>query len=272
MHQFTMKIETWAPYASVSHVNAYRFVLQQMMVRPVSSFKKGEERRTLKHLSMLDEITNAQQDERDRLVRELANSAQEVLPVVLETLATGPKSRWRAAVQVIRAIGYPRNAQTILTLLQQVSDGNSPAWQEAAETLGEMEVLLVAQHLIALLWDRGKAEASWVEALQGMSSMLAHISPEFARFCAPTAAFLLSQEELFQRFPDLDPWYLISILMRVGPEETAYALPALADWVVRLAQSEDDYDKETGQEIRSFIASFSQEAKERYQQVLVRLE
>lgn len=212
-------------------------------------------------LAKLDEARLADEQTREWIIRELASSPDETLEGVVGVLKTAQKHRWKIAVQVIRAIGYPRNASAIPQLIDQVSDLNSPAGKEAGETLADMGPHVVVPHLIKTMLERSQRREYWLEAVAGICSMLQSIERDFAIQCGPTVSYLLGQAVIDQ---ELMPWswYLLLVLEKLGPECATYALPVLIDFVKREGASEE------GKEALDLIASFDKEALEPYKWVL----
>jgi HEAT repeat protein len=138
-------------------------------------------------------------------------SPAETLEAVIDMLKTASKSRWRVAVQVIRAIGYPHNKPAISELIAQIGDLNSPAWREVAQTLMEMGSQVVVPYLIEALLDKGKNLNYWPDEVAGICSLLTITPREYAVQCGPIINYLLGQETVFA---DLDPWYLLNVLKK----------------------------------------------------------
>src|SRR5690348_6084095 len=104
--------------------------------------------------SQIDHAVSSEETKRQRIINDLAQHPHETLEAVTDMLKTAPKSRWKVAVQVIRAIGYPHNISAIPELIAQIGDLNSPAWREAAQTLMDMGSQVIIPYLIEALLDK----------------------------------------------------------------------------------------------------------------------
>lgn len=211
----------------------------------------------------LNEATFSDEQTRERIIGELASQPEETLDALLEVLKFPPKGRWPVAFQVIRAIGYPRNAVAIPALIDQISDLNSPARDEAIQALAEMGTQVVVPHLIKAILDRSQKREYWLDAIAGICSMLRAVEVEYAIRCGPVITYLLGQG-----IPpsELDPWYLLIVLEKIGPECAEYALPTLIDIVSREGASE------IGQQAWNLIASFDEQVREPYKLLLAALQ
>src|SRR6266852_4651901 len=96
----------------------------------------------------LHQATSSDEPVRERIVHELASHPDETLEAMIHVLNRPMKPYWEIATHVIRAIGYPRNAAAIPTLLAHIGDQNSLARQEAIHTLTDMGPQVVVPHLI----------------------------------------------------------------------------------------------------------------------------
>src|SRR5258706_8290593 len=141
----------------------------------------------------LDEAAFSDKETKQRIIRDLAARPDEALESIRTVLTTPQKRRWGVAVQVIRAIGYPRNVLAIPELVDQVSDLNSPARNESIQALTEMERSVVVPHLMKALLDSHQTREYWPDAIAGSCSMLARVGREYALACVPAVAYLLSQ-------------------------------------------------------------------------------
>jgi hypothetical protein len=123
--------------------------------------------------------------EKERLIRELAQHPQETLGEAMRILGSLPKSRWKVAAQVIRAIGYPDNAAALPLLIGHLSDPNWPGWDEVVKTLEEMGPQVVVPHLLLDFWQRDRIQY-WGDHLEGICFSLActihsHFRPPVAQ-------------------------------------------------------------------------------------------
>jgi len=145
--------------------------------------------------AQLDEATSSNESVRKRIIAELAARPEETLGSVLQALQQPIKSRWEVAVQVIRAIGYPRNAPAFLPLIAQVGAKNSPARQEAIDTLVGIGPQVIVPHLVRYLWARDQ-DQYWGEDVEGICEMLTHVDRAYAVQCGPTIAHILGRDDL----------------------------------------------------------------------------
>jgi hypothetical protein len=207
----------------------------------------------------LDEATFSDEKTRQRIIQELVSKPNETIDEVRKILQTNAKRWWRVAVQVIRAIGYPRNAVAIPELIEQISDKNSPAWEEAVQTLVEMGAEAVVPSLIQAMVDEGQTNKHWVPAMEDMCAMLSYVDQEFADLCSPVIIFLLGQHDLPE---SLDLSLLLNVLETIDTARIGYAIPTLIDLVKREGISQ------IGKQTRTLIASFSQRALDPYRLLL----
>lgn len=131
--------------------------------------------------------TFADEQRRREIIHDLAARADEALGALRSILKTNAKTLWSVAVHVIREIGYPQNTAAIPEVVDQVSDRNSPAWQEAVQTLAEMEKQAVIPYVIQVIWDRRihigpqqwrmsvRLSALWIENMPSPVGRLLHI-------------------------------------------------------------------------------------------------
>jgi hypothetical protein len=207
----------------------------------------------------LNRATHADQETRTQITRALASHPDEVFAVLYDALETPPRGYWQVAVDVIQAIGTPRNLLAIPRLLDHIVDLNSPVARQARQALAEMGTEPVVPYLIEKLLDKNRSGNSWFEAIAGICSMLGDVERDFAVLCGPAIASLLVQQ-----FPvgELDPGYLLDVLEKIGPECAVYALPSL----IRVVKAEGN--SEIGQQARALIVSFNQEVVAPYKYLL----
>ena len=197
--------------------------------------------------SQIDQAVSSEETMRQRIIHDLAQSPNETLEAVTDMLKTAPKSRWSVAVQVIRAIGSPHNKSAIPELIAQIGDLNSPAWNEVTQTLMDMGSQVIVPYLIEALLDKRKNRNYWLDEVAGICSLLTITPREYAVQCGPAITYLLGQETVLA---DLDPWYLLTVLEKIGPDCETYALPTLIDLVRREGTSEP------GKQARALIGTF----------------
>lgn len=212
--------------------------------------------------SQIDQAVSAEETTRQRIIHDLSQRPDETLAAVIGMLKTAPKSRWKVAVQVIRAIGYPYNIPAIPELIAQIGDLNSPAWREAAQTLMDMESPVIVPYLIEALLDMGKTINHWLDEVAGICSLLTITPREYAVQCGPVITYLLDQETILA---DIDPWYLLTVLEKIGADCGTYALPTLIDIVRREGTSE------LGKQAQALITVYDSNQVKPYQRLLASL-
>ncbi len=205
-----------------------------------------------------DEALFADEATKERIIQELVSEPDRTLKAMISILETGPKMRWKLAVQIIRAIGYPHNVAAIPRLIEHVGNINSPYWDEIVQALAEMDSHVVIPYLLLFLLDKSQHEY-WEADVEGVCWMLQKIDRTYALACGPTMVYLLSQENLYRK---LDVTLLLDVLEKIGPECAEYALPAL----INLVHQEGANAVHT--QARHLIDSFSEEAREPYKYLL----
>lgn len=214
--------------------------------------------------ALLEKAAFSHKDERERIIQDLASHPDDTLYAAIHVLNRPMKVYWEVATQVIRAIGYSRNAEAIPTLIAHVGNHNSLAWQEAVQTLLEMGPYVVVPHLIQSLWDRDRHEY-WGEDVEGICSMLYEVNQDYAQQCGPIITYILGQDDLPPPH-DLDRGFLLQVLEKIGNECAEYALPTLIDVVGKEGKSE------VGMQAQRLLVSFSEEVLRPYQYLLASLQ
>src|SRR6266567_5880974 len=120
--------------------------------------------------TQLEKAAFSHKEERARMIQELANHPDETLDAAIQILNHPKKVYWEVATQVIRAIGYPGNAEAIPILIAHVGDQNSLAWKEAVQVLLDMGPRVVVPHLLQSMWDRDR-HTYWGSDVEGICSM-----------------------------------------------------------------------------------------------------
>lgn len=205
--------------------------------------------------------TNIQ--EKERLIHELAQHPQETLGEAMRALGSLPKSRWKVAAQVIRAIGYPHNAAALPLLMGHISDPNWPGWGEVVKTLEEMGPEVVVPYILLDFWQRDRVQY-WDQHIESICSMLSQVERTFALQCGPALAHLLGRDDL-PPDRDLDRSFLLDVLEKIGPDCAEYAMPVLVDFIGKEGNSS------SGMQALRLVQSFDQQILERYQYVLAPL-
>jgi len=210
--------------------------------------------------TLLDEAMRSDETGRKRIIDELASQPDDVLDDLIHVLKHAKKSLWKVATQVICAIGYPKNARAIPTLIEHVEDKNSTARKEAVQTLTDMGPNVVVPYLIRSMWDRNSHQY-WGDDVEGICSMLTFVDRAYAVACGPTLVYILGRSDL-PPDKDLDKGFFLDVQKKIGPDGVTYALPTLIDLASREGTSE------LGMKTWRFIQSFSEEALEPYKLLL----
>ena len=211
----------------------------------------------------LDQATFADKITREQIIRELARQSDEIIDLLLNTLKEGPKKRWKTAVSVLGAIGYPRNAVALPHLITELSDRNSPAWEEVVAVLIDIGPSVVVPAFIQAMLNASH-QPYWVDTIEGICTMLslASVEQRFAVPCGPTVVYLLSQGMLGDDNELLEPEYLIDVLKKIGSECASYALPTLLTFLKKEGTST------LGKQAYQLITSFDKDVLEPYALVL----
>ncbi len=181
---------------------------------------------------MIQSAAAATGEDRQRILRNLANRPDETLPVIVA--GRFGKIGTVAAVQVMRLIGYPANASAVPWLVEQI-DRNSPAWAEVVQAIRDLGPDITAPHIIRRLLVPEPPQEYWADDVESLCELLVILGRDFATSCGCAIACLLSKP--FD--PNmLDPMFLIDTLATIGPNVATCALPALADLIQRSANTE----------------------------------
>ena len=210
--------------------------------------------------TQLEKAAFSHKEERARIIQELANHPDETLDAAIQILNHPKKVYWEVATQVIRAIGYPGNAEAIPILIAHVGDQNSLAWKEAVQALLDMGPRVVVPHLLLSLWDRDR-HTYWGSDVEGICSMLSEVDAQYAKQCGPLITYLLGRDDLPPP-RDLDRGFLLQVLEKIGNDCAEYALPTLIDFVGKEGTSD------VGMQAQRLIAAFSQEVLRPYTYLL----
>ncbi len=210
--------------------------------------------------NIFEKWSSMKQEEQNMLINDLELQPDRTLDAMRAILKSAWKSRWKSAVQTIRAIGYPNNASALPELIiDQIGDRNSAGWEEAVQTLLEMPISFVCEYIIWVLWDRGKTISFWSPIAEGVCAMLGQVRGDYALYCCPVIVYLLDKGDLPE---DFDKTMLVDILEGVTPENIAYALPVLIDLAEHNAK-----DTYIGGQIRSLINIFDENTLKMYRKV-----
>lgn len=188
------------------------------------------------------------EQEQTRIICQLACDPG-ALEVLVKALRQPSARRQTLAIRALRLIGYPRNAGAIPDLILHLGNLDFPGWDEVVQTLTDMGPGVVVPYLIEALWDGERHNIFWSSDVRGICEMLCRVDREYAVYCGPTIAQLLSREDL----PiSLDRGVLLDVLEKVGTDYD-YMLPMLIDLacIYRLS--------EIGERVMRFITSFHSE-------------
>lgn len=204
----------------------------------------------------------ARSDEKERIliINELIKQPDEALQAALNILARPLKHVWAVAVQIIHAIGYPKNAPAIPSLVAYVGNSNAPGWESAVETLVDLGAPIVVPYLIAYLWEKDRHQF-WGDDVEGICLMLVQANREFARMCGPTIIYILSQNNSISS-NELDKGFLLDVLEKISSVDIEYAMPILIDLVKQEGASK------IGDQARKLLASFSEQIIDTYRLIL----
>lgn len=207
----------------------------------------------------LEKAAHSNESDRAKIISEIANQP-DALQGSLYVFTRPLKHLWEVAVQVIRAVGYPKNASAIPSLVDFAGNMNAPGWETAVETLAELGAPIVVPYVIVYLWDKERHQY-WGDDVEGICLMLSSVNREFAVMCGPTIVYLLGQEAPISPH-DLDKSFLLDVLEKIGADCGEYALPTL----ISLLQEKETRD--LSPRIRRLIGSFDKELLEPYRLVL----
>ncbi|MHB8595884.1 MAG: hypothetical protein ACYDER_03635 [Ktedonobacteraceae bacterium] len=197
--------------------------------------------------------------EYEGMLQELFAHAEDHMDVALYILQNPLKEWWDVAMQIIRAIGYPRNAPAIPIVILHASDWNSVAQQTAFHVLQDMGPVVVAQYLIPILSGKQQGVGQWLYSIYALCLLLNDLGTSNSTLCAPTILYMMRQNEFAQKV-EIETG--LTVLKKIGPDSVAYALPTLIDLVSREGTSD------VGRQAQRLIQSFGKEALEPYKFLL----
>lgn len=195
----------------------------------------------------------------ESMIQELLAHAEDHMEVALYILQNPLKEWWDVAMQIIRAIGYPRNAPAIPIVILHASDWNSVAQQTAFHVLQDMGPVVVAQYLIPILSGKQQGVGQWLYSVYALCLLLNDLGTSYSTLCAPAIIYMMRQNEFAQKV-EIETG--LTVLKKIGPDSVTYALPTLIDLVSREGTSE------VGKQTWRLIQSFSEEALEPYKFLL----
>ncbi|HVB21442.1 MAG TPA: hypothetical protein VNG51_05800 [Ktedonobacteraceae bacterium] len=194
-----------------------------------------------------------------RIIAELSRYPDEVLDAMGYLLQQPMKPWWDVAMQIIRAIGYPRNKPAIPIVILHASDWNSVAQQTAFHVLQDMGPVVVAQYLIPILSGKQLGVGQWLYSVYALCLLLNDLGPSYSTLCAPTIIYMMRQNEFAQKVEIATG---LTVLEKIGPDSVTYTLPTLIDLASREGTSE------VGKQVWRLIQSFGKEALEPYKFLL----
>ncbi len=209
--------------------------------------------------SLFDTLATADEPIRQQALQTLSAHPEETLAEI----SRKPQhySRTKAIYELIRHIGYPKNAQILPWLIGRI-DMNGWDSEELTATIASFSPEVIAPYLVALLWDRAQhQQEGWGYDVESVCTLLLSLDSEYAAPCGPMVAWLFT---LKADPRELDPSYLLDVLDHIGANCAIYALPCLLDYLER--------EKNTGryQQIERLIASFDQVMVDPYKRVIQR--
>jgi hypothetical protein len=206
----------------------------------------------------------------DKLIARLAQFSDSAMEMLIKTLHKGGSVEAYAAILVLQRMGFPANEPAIPELLYHIGDANLLGWQEAVETLMQMDREVVITHLFAALLSKsapyhaneGRPYETWAWDVEGICVMLARedVDAEYARRCCPATSYLLAQAILTGK-PEIDD--LLFAFEQAG-DAAEMALPSL----LHLAEYHEQ--ELTRERARDLIARISPKKRRPYHLLLTR--
>ncbi len=204
-------------------------------------------------------FTEGNEAEYEGMIQELLAHAEDHMATALYILQNALKGWWDAAMQIIRTIGYPRNAPAIPIVILHASDWNSLAQQTAFHVLQDLGPVVVAHYLIPILSGKQLGVGQWFYSIYALCLLLNDLGPSYSTLCAPTIIYMMRQNEFAQKVEIATG---LTVLEKIGPDSVTYTLPTLIDLASREGTSE------VGKQVWRLIQSFGKEALEPYKFLL----
>ncbi len=204
-------------------------------------------------------FTEGNEAEYEGMIQELLAHAEDHMATALYILQNALKGWWDAAMQIIRTIGYPRNAPAIPIVILHASDWNSLAQQTAFHVLQDLGPVAVAQYLINILSGKLQGVGQWSYGIYELCFLLIALGKPYSTLCGPTITYIVGRSDSAQK-PGMK--IALTVLEKIGPDSVTYALPTLIDLVSREGTSE------VGKQAQRLILSFGKEALEPYKFLL----
>lgn len=208
-------------------------------------------------------------DEREIVLSSVAESlianSDAAIDVLSYILSNPLKEWWEFAVQVVAAIGYPRNAAALPLVIGHACMGNDIAENAAIQTLVALEPQVLAPYLLDALFYNGKSDKYLYVGIWEIAWFLLdkRVGNAFVRPCGPSVVLYLNKlHDREMKSADR----LIRVLEKIGVECASYALPTLLDLLSRCKT------EKLAQQIRNLIATFPGDAVEPYSRISTHLE
>lgn len=186
----------------------------------------------------LQEGVGADEKMRDRIIRELADNADEMLNALVTVIALPKKYDGlvvELALRTIRTIGYPRNAPALRWVVNLAVDQDASGREEAIRALQDIDTGAVIPYLLGTLVNNCEDNLRWSQIVHGVCKIVLK-QQEWALACGPAIAHILAQ---YEQNPGtlLDPTLLLGVLEQLTPTCT-YAIPVLYSLAIREKENE----------------------------------
>lgn len=166
---------------------------------------------------LLDQATAERDDDkRKQIILEIMTiTEQNVSSVVEEAIAAlnhPVGTRNLAAIELLQALGYPRNAPALPSLVVYLGDPNRLGWEEAVQILEKMDIQVVADQLI--YYFLGKQDRYWAGDIEGLCLLLSEVQIPLASLCEPALSYVLSRQDLPEELDTEDHKYHLQPISR----------------------------------------------------------
>lgn len=209
---------------------------------------------------LLEQAAQLDKTGRERLIAEAVSWPENTLLTELASILQQPKKHlWALAIQVVNAIGYPRNASLLPIVVEHLSDGNWPGWSEAVDVLTKIDSPIVATLFVELLMDMGVRRKYWTSDVEGLCLAFLQMKRDYVATCVPSLIYILTRTA-GQEEPD--PEILLKALEHSEIASYPFAIPVLID-IMKTAKQES-----VRSFARSMMAAFSFENMGPYLRIL----
>ena len=173
--------------------------------------------------------TTQDDQERVRIIHELASHPEETLERLIPILQSPDSSLASVAVQVIEEIGYPRNASAVPILLTHTAHDHSPIHHEVFQTLIAMGPSILPYIIqitkeddeIGVLVDSSFSHAMNYVSQTQVETQLVRTLAKYPDESLPAAFYILQN-------PLKDLWELaVQVIQAMGYPNNALAIPLL---------------------------------------------